>query len=496
MDQTLPRAPLAVALGAIAFAACLWLTRAPGPGLTPDGMSYLGAAESWASGHGLRVPYAAWSDADSTAPLRVFAPGFPLAIGAAMRLGATSIQGARLVEALAAGVAVGALVWLVHLLAGGIAAVLAAGAAMAAPFMVSAHLSVLSEPLFLACFMVALARMTGAPAKPLGYGVAAAAALATRYAAGALSAACTLWAFLQPGALRQRLRRAALAAAPSMLVLVAWWIRTRLVVRRMPAGIQSPRLGLSGILHDLGVGLGNTFAPSLDEWRAQVPLALLVLALVAVLLVQGWRRPAAEPVRPLMRAAGLFAACYLALLLGARIFVGHTIPFDDRILAPILLSLLAVVAAHLGLGWPSWRRPARAVAVLLVAAWFAGATRALSWTLEDVRAHGFDFGDFTWRGSATIRWLRLMAVDRAIFTNHPVPVYYLLHRPSRVVPVSLAPDSVRAFAAAVGRQPSVIVAFHDNSWDPATWTIALASRAQLHEVARLDDGVIWLADPR
>ena len=48
----------AALLGAAAFWLVLTVTDPPGPGLDPDAMQYMGAAESLVTGHGYRVPTA------------------------------------------------------------------------------------------------------------------------------------------------------------------------------------------------------------------------------------------------------------------------------------------------------------------------------------------------------------------------------------------------------------------------------------------------------
>jgi hypothetical protein len=491
-EATLPRGPLAAALGALAFAAALWLTCPPGPGLTPDGMSYLGAAESWAGGHGLRVPYAAWSDSDSTSPLRVFPPAFPLAIGLTVRLGATPIQGARLVEAVAAGTMVATVVWLLSALTGSGAAVLGAAAVMLTPAIVADHSAVLSEPLFLACLVLALWRMTLAPDRPLGYGLAAGAATLVRYAGLSLTAACTLWAVLQPGTARDRLRRAALAALPSVLLFGAWIVRTELVARRLPASLVRPGLRLGALLGEAGLAVGTSAAPYLEDTRWLAPASALVLTLLVLLLVRHRPDGTSRDSRALYRVVGLFAACYLGVIAFSRAFVGHTIPFDDRILSPLVLACELLVVVALAQGWSRWRAPGRVVTVAAAGAWLAGAALSLHGTVQDLRENGYDFDRDLRSGSQTLQWLRSGAAGRAVFTNHPVPIYFLLHRASRVLPTSLAPDTLRALDGMLARQPSVLVGFDDNSWEPLIWPAALASRLHVHEVARLTGGVIWV----
>jgi hypothetical protein len=71
------RSVSAVLLGAVACYGVLAMTEPPGPGLDPDTMSYLGAAESLARHGTLRIPAADWWDADSTEALGISLPASP-----------------------------------------------------------------------------------------------------------------------------------------------------------------------------------------------------------------------------------------------------------------------------------------------------------------------------------------------------------------------------------------------------------------------------------
>ena len=98
--MTLARAvPLALA---VLPARALWVTAAPGPGLEPDSMSYVGAAERLVRHGSLDVPTAYWWEPDSTSSLGSFPPGFSLAIAISTALGVAPVQAARLVIVVAA----------------------------------------------------------------------------------------------------------------------------------------------------------------------------------------------------------------------------------------------------------------------------------------------------------------------------------------------------------------------------------------------------------
>lgn len=459
-------------------------------------MSYLGAAESWAKGSGLRVPYAAWTDPDSTEPLRVFAPGFSLAIGVPVRLGASPEQGARLVQALAAALTAATLAWLLDILAGSLAAAIGVTAILLSPALTDDYIAVLSEPLFLAFFSVALLLMVTRPGRPLAYGLAAGAAASVRYAGLSLVAAAVVWAFMQGGERRARIRRAAVAAIPSVTSAFVWLVRTWLLTRHAPLPVTRPTMAVGASLSQAWSSAALTLAPTLDDTRWLVPVAALTLVLAALTLA--WNsRAGLEPMeRSLHVVLGLFGACYVALVVAAKLLIGHDIPLDHRILSPLVLCAALALVVALRKGLAHWQGPVRAVAALTVALWLAGAFVAAKQLDDDISVNGYDFAERDWRESPTVAWLRASGARYALYVNHPVPIYYYLHRPSRDLPATLAADTLRRFAARFTTAPAALVVFSDTTWRSDVKGDSLASRLGLRAAARLSDGTIYLAPDR
>src|ERR1700722_1341809 len=102
MFRPLRRLQLALILGAAAFCAVAFVTAPPGPGLDPDALSYVGAAESLVARGAYRIPTASWAVADSTEPLVHFPPGFSTLVAGPVALGMRGIEAARLVECFSA----------------------------------------------------------------------------------------------------------------------------------------------------------------------------------------------------------------------------------------------------------------------------------------------------------------------------------------------------------------------------------------------------------
>ena len=491
------RSLVTVLTGAVACGAVLAITEPPGPGLDPDTMSYVGAAEALARHHTLRIPAGPWSDPDSTAALGHFPPGFPLAIAAPVMLGAPPVQAARGVEAVSAFATVALAAWLVATAAGAGAGLLAGAVFLVTPSFAFDHWQIVSEPLCIALLMATLVLMVTSR-RPWTYGLAAAAAGLVRYAAFASTAAVALWAYGLPGSRAGRWRRAAVAAAPSVVLQLVWWLRTT-----AESG-EVRHFGLRGAwgptLRELAGTLGAWLAPSVSPAWLAAPVAVAVGGFALTVVARAARgdaagsTPAATP-RRVVGAAGVLMACYAALVLFSRLFVDLTIPLDVRLLSPfIVLAQLAAVTAF-GAAWRGWRRAARVAAALVWSLWLAGSARATVVAVRDALDGGWGYASDEWRASPLGEYLRTRAADAAIFSNNPATAYFVTGRPSRDVPGTLDEDSVAAFGRVLRERRGVLVRFPFDLAGGAP-PDSLANRLGLIEMARFPDGVVWASGGR
>jgi hypothetical protein len=487
------RSLVAALTGAVACGGVLAITEPPGPGLDPDSMSYVGAAESLARHHALRIPAGSWSDADSTAALGHFPPGFPLAIALPVMLGAPPVQAARGVEAAAAFATVALAAWLVGTAAGAGAGLLAGAVFLVTPSFAFDHWQVVSEPLCIALLVATLVLMVTSR-RPWTYGLAAAAAGMVRYAAFASTGAVAVWAYGVSGGRAERLRRAAVAAAPSILAQSVWWLRTAAEKGEVR------HFGLRGAwgptLRELGGTLGTWLAPSVPSAWLAAPVAAAVGAFALFVIVRAARadeaaatEPAVTP-RRVVGAAALLMAVYAALVLFSRLFVDLTIPLDLRLLSPfIVLAQVGAVTAF-GAAWRGWRRGVRVTAALVWTLWLAGSAHASVVAVRDALDGGWGYAGDEWRTSRLGEYLRTEARAAAIFSNNTATAYFVTGRPSRDVPGSLDQDSVVAFGRVLRERRGVLVRFPFDLRSGAP-PDSLANRLGLIEMARFPDGVVW-----
>jgi hypothetical protein len=484
---------LATLLGLAAGAAALVLARAVGPGLEPDSMSYLGAAESLARSGELRVPWAPWSAPDSTTPLTDFPPGFSVALAAPIALGAPPTLAARWVMAAALAVAVGVGALLVGHAGGAGAAVGAVALLGATPAIGGSALVVMSEPLFFAWFAGALWLMYRSPERPLGYGLAAAGASLVRYAGVSLVGAGLVWAGMQPAPLPRRLRRAVGAALPGFLAQAAWAARGSLEHAAPPSLRMSHFGGLgSAVVNGVPV-LSEWLAPGLPPGVARTAAACGLLALLAVVVGRAALRfdESSEAVARLLRILGIVAVSYVLVLLYARQYVGADVAFDRRLLAPLFfLAALGAPAAVAELRRRGRRAgPTGAVAVGVV--WIALTCMADVGEVRAVRDAGYGYEGADWQRSPMARWIRTDGRRYAMFTNDPAAVFFLTGRPARLLPRTLSPSGLGAFAATFARHQGALLGFVD-SFDPTVAPDSLAAALGLREVAAFEYGRAWV----
>ena len=501
------RVPLAVFLGAIACWFVFNWTQPAGPGLDPDAVQYVAAAKSLASKGTLEVPDNSWDSPDSVEPLAHFPPGLSTVLAAPVALGADPVQAARVVNGVAALALIAIVFMLVSWAEGRTAGTVAAIAVAVTPAVAFVFLDVLSEPLFFALTVTALAFMIWRPRSPVLAGIAAAAASLVRYAGVAVIAAAGVWSLLLPGTLRERIRRAVVAGIPGAVAFGAWMIRTR--VETQGEGIRhfSVYGQIAPTLREGVRTLSGWSAPLVDgAWRA-IPaiIAVCALAVLARDVLRRWNvrdrvlgKRAAIPddgagrSRLVVAATLVMAACYVAVVVTARLFADPAIPLDERLLAPLMLLVMVALVVALADGWRVWHRSARIAAAVLFAAWAGASAWATAQEGSYAVETGNDYADLSWFGSPLIAWVREHGEGRTLYTNYPTALYFHANRFSRTLPQAPRPDTARAFADTVAQEHGLIVAFNRASRFAASPTALMQLvPPPVHVVYRTYDGAIY-----
>jgi hypothetical protein len=496
----------AALLGAVAFALTLIITDPPGPGLDPDALAYMGAAESVVAHGTYQIPTAQWTSADSTAPLAHFPPGYSTVLALPVLLGMTPPQAARLVEATAAFITVFTLVLLVSAAASQLAGILLVVALFAMTSMHEVHASVLSEPLYLACTVLVLAAMIFAPDRPLRAGIPAAVGVMTRYAGASLVGAVALWAFLQRGTWAQRIRRAVLALLPALVLQGMWVVRTRVAaaagaeeIRKFAIyGNLRPTLAQGGATLVAWLIPDATASTEPIPYRARLAVAagFALAVLMGIGIWRAWRAARAHDSERalltwrLFNASALLLVCYLAVVGLSRLVADPEIPLDERILAPALLLLMTMVATALAVWWQDTRLVIARIAVCgALLGWWLAAAEATHAEAHYALDWGSDFAGQQWRYSELLDWTRHEGARSTLYSNWPAAVYFYLHRPARTLPKKRDARTLAAFADTVRVRNGRVLLFDVQTSEYAPADSLLKLRG-LRTLARVHDGVV------
>jgi hypothetical protein len=508
-----------VLLGIVAFTLVLTITDPPSPGLDPDALAYVGSAESFALHGEFRTPTAHWDSRDSTSALSHFPPGFATVMALPVRAGMDPLQSARLVMAVAAFVTVTTLAFLVAEATAPLAGILLATALFATSAMHEIHVSVLSEPLFLALLALTLAAMVRRERQPWLAGVWAALAAMTRYAGISAIGAVVLWSIARRGTLGERLRRGAWATLPAIVLEGLWFVRTKLVATAEPIRKLALYGNLGASLAEGAKTLASWLVPDADgalDPADAMPHRGMIAGVVAGLLVlivltgavRARRQRRAMPsggstvdssdptaALRLLAAATLLVVCYLALLIVSRVIADPGIPFDERILAPVIVLGATIAATGIALWWRSTRAELPKIVVCgALLGWWFGAASATWIDARYVMAWGSDFAGDQWHRSELLQWARGHGQGHPLYTNWPVVPYFYLGRPARDVPRLNESRLLAAFADSVRTHDGLVLAFDVPGIEYVT-VDSLKNVPRLRMIARLHDGAAFAAGP-
>lgn len=462
-------------------------------------MAYTGAASSLVRHGRLRVPTGEWDSPDSTTALSLWPPGYPVAIAVPTALGATPVQAARWVNIVAAAVTAATVFCIVATPLGTWAGVACVIVVFVTQAIFDVHFSVLSEPLFIALLFLLIAAMVFARDRLLLMGVIAAGAVMVRYAGAAGPAAVMTWVLLDSRyGLGTRFRRAIVAGIVPAVCIVAWFTRTALA----PDRHATPQLSVYGnwtaSLLQARDTLAEWLVPVLPDGAIQRVLAVLIALVAAAFVIatvrdtSGRRLRTGSSVASLLGATAILAGWYLAVVVASRTFVGGTIPFDWRILAPLIALLEIIVVASIAYWWRAYHLPLRAMLTAFALVWAGAAAIVTANDASFAATEGSDFAGVEWRHSPLVMWVREHGAGHMLFTNWPPALYFHANRYAREFPDSSDPEDVSGFARKLRATHGYVVGFDTPSPDVIA-PAALARRLGLRQIVRVADGSVWEA---
>ncbi len=421
-----------------------------GPGVGGDATVYLASARSLVDGRGLGM-----LNPDGTfAFLSYYPPLFPLSLSVSGFLGANLVDAARWLNALL----FAALVWLtgyslVRASRSPVTGLLAAAALALSPIAIPPFSWAMSEPLanFLG-FLGLAALLWGLEDGEKGRWLAASALLCglsivTRYASLPFLAAGVLGiGILGIGKFRSRLILAVIYLVIGLIPWAIWeawdYAHTASLASR---SLAQAGAGLVSSLASFWASLRQVFLGWLvpESWlnsflRSGALQTILTLAGLAVLgawaflaLRRQLRRdqPASTLVRLFILMA-LFFVAYGFFILVSYLFVYPTIDVSQRIMLPLHIALIWMVAALAKLSlnaWPAARRAGMVVGIvaLLLCGWFA--SRSLRIVQQNYQ-EGLGYNSIAWQTSPVIEQVRKLPASTILISNENTAIYYLTGR--------------------------------------------------------------------
>ncbi len=426
------------------------LSTARGPGVGGDATVYLASARSLVDGRGLGMP-----DPDGTFRyLSYYPPLFPLTLSGLGLAGANLEDAARWLNALL----FAALVWLTgySLSRAGrsrVTGLLAALALAVSPIAIPPFSWAMSEPLANFLGFLGLAGLLWGledgekPAWLVASALLCGLSIVTRYASLPFLAAGVLgigmWGI---GNFLRRAVKALVYLAIGLLPVVVWevWDYSH------SASLASRNLaqagtGLFSSLASFWQNLRQVFLGWLvpESWlnsflRSGVLQTLLTLAALAVLaawifLVMRRRSKSTQPVANLERLfilAALFFVAYLVFILATYLLVYPTIDVSQRIMLPLHIALIWMVAALARMSLNNlvtYRRAALVVGILavLLCGWFASRSFRI---VQQNFQEGLGYNSVAWQTSPTIEQVKMLPAGTILISNENTAIDFLTGR--------------------------------------------------------------------
>jgi len=416
-----------------------------GPGVGGDATVYLSTAQNLLKGTGLGM-----TEADGAFHfLSYYPPLFPISLTALGLVGMNLVTAARWLNALLYGLLVGLSgIVLGRASRSALTGLLAALALAVSPIAIPPFSWAMSEPLAnflgflgLACLLWSLERKNG-----WGFlfvsSVLCGLSIITRYASLPFLAGGALGLLALSGASgKRRVLQAGAYLVVGLVPVGIWEIwdylhSNSLASRSTAGGALNLVSKLGAFWADLRQALIGWLTPAswldsiLKNGLLQSLLALVLLGGVIIWTVWALRKQAGQNTTGLRRVlvlAGLFFGAYLAFILLTYLFVFPTIDVNQRILLPLHIALIWIVAALAGLTIqnPGFSRRAGVgigLAAVLLCGWF-GVRSAL--VVQQNYRDGLGYNSVAWQTSPTIAQIDKLPPGTALISNEPTAIIYL-----------------------------------------------------------------------
>jgi hypothetical protein len=437
------------------------LTTPYGLSLRDDSYSYVAGAVSLARGTG----FGRLTGDGSVNLITNFPPLYSLVLAASIKIGVDVYLFARVFSSALFGLTALAAALGVHRATSSVGfAALAAGVVIGSDTLIEQYVWLQSEPLFLCLTLVGLVSIGSYISNPSRRGslVLATSAIAlaayTRFAGvGLILAGSLAILVLDRRPIAVRIRQAGLLMVVGVTPIIAFAVRNlglKGSAANRPAPFWHPPV--ANAWHDALLLSLKWLIP--DRIAALLTSSALVslVTFVALALVSTWlgvrltgKARTSSPPDPLLNhltVQALFCLTYLITIVMTVLFFDRLTPLDERILAPVHLSILIILALGAAyLSRDSTLRRRWSIG-LLVTAFAAFHILRSALVVESLALDGRGYASQRWRTSPTLAYARsLPAVP--IFTNNLPAMYFVAGRTAYAIPTPTNLSSLEANAS-------------------------------------------------
>ncbi|MBI5298076.1 MAG: phospholipid carrier-dependent glycosyltransferase [Chloroflexi bacterium] len=487
----------ALALLAIAGGGLLFYATPQGLGLNDDSIAYVAGARSLLEGRGYREIWIV-----SAGPVTHFPPGFPTTLAfTSLVTGIDPLRAARLLNVLLFVFNTFLMGWLaLRMTKSRVVGLLTAALFLLTPSLLKIHSNAMSEPLYVFFTLVTFllldfyfyphplplreAPQWGSRIREWGWGeglllaagLITSLAFLTRYAALALLATGVVALVIMHSEWRKRLVSAGIYLAGFVPFVVAWTIRNRIV----GGTVTNRAIDWHPIVESnarTGIRTFSEFLVPIQNWQLslikvdglfEVILIALALGLLVWTLKVGLPRffqpeKNSQP-EVISFLNGLYIFGYFLSLVVTMTFFDPATKFQLRIVSPMLVSLLLLLA--FGLKTVAGPGPGRRIALGLTVILFAVSAVGMSESLVNLRRGGQVYANERWYDAPAIAALRELPADVVIHSNQPGVIYLYVGRPGALLPGSV--EAARELQEEVRAGRAVIVIFRDANAEEAT----------------------------
>jgi 4-amino-4-deoxy-L-arabinose transferase-like glycosyltransferase len=428
--RLVPYILLIIFIGAGMF--LVWYSTIWGAGLISDTFQYAASARSLVSGDGFSLPYGE----GELQPMTKYPPMFSILLAGFELLGGTALQGARILNILLFGLNIFLVFYSTRDLSHSNWFALLTALLFTISFvMVEVHSWALSEPLYISLSLTALllaqkyfeeTKVTWIVLAAL----AASAAFLTRYVGVSLVLAMSIILLLNRAGQKQRMRDLLLFGGIAVLPMTLWSLRGYLFTRTLnDRTLAFHPLTIKNYVSAVDVIYGWFFPRFLVEGAEKIFLALTAAALILLSLLI-WRSRKASTIRWIENFSpekkisllhGMYIVLYGVVIIASKTWLDADIGLSDRILSPMLVSMLILLATGLSFLWNNYgkARPLIILAGLGLLVYYMGGTLV---SVQGFHDTGLGIARRGWSRSEVIQSLRSYP-DIPMYTNSNSSLY-------------------------------------------------------------------------